>query len=217
MTIDDPEVARLKDRFAAPPPGGGAGEGCPDPDRIWRAAHGELAWSQTEDLLSHTAACPACTVAWRMAREQAIAGGVSIGRRPAGNAWVRYAAAAVVLIVLGGLVVQRSLRKVDESAFRATSPNAIVAATGDGVELARSGFHLRWTPGPTGTRYAIQVTDERLATIVEAAGLSTPEFRVPEAALLRLPAGARVFWQVKAVSPDGERVTSATFLVKVGG
>lgn len=217
MTIDDPEVVRLKERFASPPPGSGAGEACPDPDRIWRAAHGELAWSETEDLLAHTAACPACTVAWRMAREQAIAGGVAIGRRPAGNPWVRLAAAAVVLVVLGGLVVRQSLRKVDESTFRATSPNAIVAATGDGVELARPDFHLRWTPGPSGTRYAIQVTDERLATIAEAAGLSTPEFQVPETALLRLPEGAKVLWQVKAVFPDGERVTSATFLVRVKG
>lgn len=217
MTIDDPAVARLKERFVSPPPGSEPAAACPDPDRIWSAAHGELAWSETESLLVHTAACPACTVAWRMAREHALAGGVSIGRRPAANAWVRYAAAAVVLVVLGGLVVQRSLRQVDESAFRATAPNAIVATTGDGVELARSDFHLRWTSGPAGTRYAIRVTDERLATIAEAAGLSTPEFQVPETALQRLPAGAKVLWQVKAVFPDGQRVTSATFLVKLGG
>jgi len=220
MSFDDPATMRLKSRFVSPPPASGSTEACPDPDRIWLAARGELAWAEVESLLQHAAACPACTIAWRLAHEQAIADGALAGRanpRRRAPAWARYAAAAVVLLVLGGYVVQRSFRRVEESAFRATSPNAIAASTPDGAELSRAEFRLRWTPGPAGARYAIQVTDDRLGEIAEAKGLSVSEFQVPQAALARLPDGAKVLWQVKGTMPDGQRVTSGTFLVKVAG
>jgi len=221
MKDDDSAAERLRARFTSPPLGVEAAGDCPEPDRFWRAARGELPWSETESLLDHAASCPACTVAWRVAREQARADGAQVmvessERRAPRWRWVRYAAAAAVVVAAAGLAFQRWSRPAPEPpALRATGGSAIRSLIPDGAELPRSAFRLRWTPGPAGTRYAIQVTDEKLATIAEAFALELPEFRVPEPALVGLAPGARVLWQVKAVLPEGARVTSDTFLVRV--
>jgi hypothetical protein len=223
MSEDDVSAARrLQSRLAAPPHGAAASDDCADPDRIWLAARGELPWSETETLLDHAASCAACTVAWRMAREQARADGVSLAlESKAANAarwrWLRYGAAAAVVVLAVGLVVQRwPQRDVTAPAFRATSVHAIRSSLPDGGALPRAAFRLRWSPGPPGTRYAIRVTDDKLSPIAEAAGLDAPEFQVSEAALGRLAPGASVLWQVQAVFPDGTRVSSDTFLGRVG-
>jgi hypothetical protein len=223
MSEDDVSAAeRLRARFAAPPHGAAASDDCADADRIWLAARGELPWPETLALIDHAASCAACTVAWRMAREQARADGVSVmpgskGGDAARWRWLRYAAAAAVVVVAAGLVVQqRPQRETEAPALRATSGHAIRPLLPDGSELPRAAFRLRWSPGPPGSRYAIHVTDEQLSPIAEAAGLDAPEFRVPESALGALAPGARVLWRVEAVFPDGTRVTSDTFLGRVG-
>jgi hypothetical protein len=223
MSEDDASAAeRLRARFAAPPHGAAASDRCADADRIWLAARGELPWSETEALLDHVTSCAACTVAWRLAREQSLRDGVSAEPGPKGQVatgWRRlgYGAAAAVVLVAAGLVAQRwPQREAEVPAFRATSDNAIQSLVPDASELRRSAFELRWSPGPAGTRYAIRVTDEHLSPIADAAGLDVPEFRVPEAALGALAPGAKVLWRVEAVFPDGARVTSETFLSRVG-
>jgi hypothetical protein len=157
-----------------------------------------------------------------MAREQARADGAAFAlESKAGSAapwrWLRYGAAAAVVVLAVGLVVQRwPQRDVTAPAFRATSVHAIRSLLPDGGALPRAAFRLRWTPGPPGTGYAIRVTDETLSPIADAAGLDAPEFQVPEAALGRLAPGASVLWQVQAVFPDGTHVSSDTFLEHVG-
>jgi hypothetical protein len=74
---------------------------------------------------------------------------------------------------------------------------------------------LRWTPGPEGTTYNLQVATERLEKISEARGLTAAEYLVPEAALRMVPAGARVLWRVETVLPDGSRAGSRTFRTRV--
>jgi hypothetical protein len=222
MKDDAAAAERLRERFVSPPEGLAVAAGCPDPDRIWRAAHAELPWPEVEALLDHAASCPACALAWRMAREQARADGVppAVALKPRDATrwgWIRYAAAAAVVVVAAGLVFQKWYpRETEGPALRTTGQNAILSAIPDGGELSRSAFLLRWTPGPPGIRYSIQVTDERLATLAEAASLDRPEFRVPEPALSALGPEARILWQVKAIYPDGTRVTSDTFVALVG-
>jgi hypothetical protein len=223
MKGDDSAAERLRARFTSPPHDVEATGDCPDPDRFWRAARAELPWSETEALVDHVASCPACTVAWRMAREQARADVAqamleSRERSVPRWTWVRYAAAAAVVVAAAGLAFQRWSRPTPEApALRATGSSAIRSLIPDGSELPRAAFRLRWTPGPAGTRYSIQVTDEKLSAIAEAFALELPEFRVPETALADLAPGARVLWQVKAVFPEGTRVTSDTFLARVAG
>jgi hypothetical protein len=211
----------LQARFASPPPGIAAADHCPDPDRIWLAARNELPWSEVPRLLDHTATCPACTVAWRMAREHwrtESPSAASAERRLARRdwSWLRYGAAAAVLFAGIGIALHEwSPGTPERPGLRVTARSAIHSLVPDGGVLPRSDAVLRWTPGPLGTRYSIQVTDERLVTLAEASALDGPEFRVPEASLSGLGAGATILWQVKAVFPDGTRLTSDTFAVRV--
>ena len=221
MKENEAAAELLRARFTSPPRGAVVGDDCPAPDRIWLAARNETPWSEIRSLLDHAAACPACTVAWRLAREQhrTEARAVPMAAIPVprpDRRWLRYGAAAAVLFVGAGLALYRWSPKEPESpGMRATAPIAIRALVPDGGALPRQGFRLRWTPGPPGTRYSIQVTDERLATLAEAPSLERPEFLVPEAAVSRLGPDERILWQVKAVFPDGARVTSDTFLARV--
>lgn len=218
MTRGDGFDERLRERFVAPPRGAATGADCPDADRIWRAARGELPFAETSALLDHVAACAACTVAWRLAREQAVADPVVVGSASPRTLPWRWAAAAVVLVAVSGLALREWSRRGEEAgALRSTAETAIRAAVPDGAALPRSAFVLRWSGGPAGTRYTVLVTDERLAPVAEAANLDRTELRVPEASLAPLPAGARVLWQVKAVYPDGTRVASPTFVNRVEG
>ena len=82
------------------------------------------------------------------------------------------------------------------------------------VALPRDAFRLRWTPGPEESRYQVRVTTEELRVLATAADLTSPEFTV-EPAVLSLPSGASVFWQVDVSLPNGERLTSPTFITRV--
>jgi hypothetical protein len=46
-------------------------------------------------------------------------------------------------------------------------------------------------------------------------GLDRPEFQVPDEALGSIESGSRVFWQVTARLPDGRRIESKTFFVRI--
>ena len=49
--------------------------------------------------------------------------------------------------------------------------------------------------------------------IIEA--LNQPEFRVPAALLAEQTEGATVYWRIEAVLPDGTRVSSAVYVVRL--
>ena len=59
------------------------------------------------------------------------------------------------------------------------------------------------------------MTTEELQVLATAADLTAPEHTVEPAVLSRLPAGASVFWQVDVSLPNGERLTSSTFITRV--
>jgi hypothetical protein len=221
MTHGDGFDERLRERFVEPPRGAPSRLDCPEAERISRAARGEAPFDEVQAILDHLSACAACTVAWRLARESAVAEGEPVRAQPSTVAsWrrpvVRYAAAAVVLVAVAGIAVREwSRRSGDDAGFRTTGEAAIRAAIPDGGELPRGAFLLRWTPGPAGTRYTVLVSDERLTPITEGANVGSPEFLVPEEALTALPSGARVLWQVRATLPDGTRVATQTFVARV--
>ena len=59
------------------------------------------------------------------------------------------------------------------------------------------------------------MTTEDLQVLATAADLTASEFEVEPAVLARLPSGARVLWQVDVSLPNGERLTSSTFITRV--
>lgn len=74
--------------------------------------------------------------------------------------------------------------------------------------LPRDAFVLRWQVAPEweGARFSITVTAEDLTPVAEARGLEETEYRVPAEALAGVPPGARLFWRLEALRPDGKRL-----------
>ena len=115
---------RLTERFIQPPQGARSRQDCPEAERISLAARGEATFEEVQALLDHAAECAACTVAWRLARESALAQGEAVKARRT-TQWnrpvLRYAAAAVIVVAVAGVALREwSRRPVDESGFRTT-------------------------------------------------------------------------------------------------
>ncbi len=83
--------------------------------------------------------------------------------------------------------------------------------------LARDSFILSWQPGPAarGARFDVRVKTRQLEPVAEERGLEVPEYQVPATNLADLPPGARLYWQVEVVSPDGSRLRSETFRARL--
>jgi len=191
---------------------------CPEPARLWAAVRGELTPGETSALVDHTAGCPACAEAWRLARDVGPAAPArpEVGRPARSSAWrggwgavaAAVAAVAVVSAVLLG-------RAPEVPQYRAAEETAIRSLVSEERPLPRAAFVLRWTPGPAGSRYTVEVATEELTPLARAGGLTAAEYAVSEAALRGVPAGGRVLWRVETVLPDGSRAGSATFRTHV--
>lgn len=74
--------------------------------------------------------------------------------------------------------------------------------------LPRNAFVLRWQVAPEwqGAHFSVTVTAEDLTPVAEAWGLEATQYRVPAKALAELPPGARLFWRLEAVRPDGAQL-----------
>jgi len=68
MSEIDLELDRLRRAFASLE-GRAPGPGCPEPERLWSAARGELPAEVVRPLVRHLVECGACAEAWRLARE----------------------------------------------------------------------------------------------------------------------------------------------------
>ena len=152
---------------------------------------------------------------WRVARDlyrEAPRGAGSTPVRRSIPSWM--AAAAALLVAVGIGVILRISTPVDD-AFRDSDQYVVNALVPSDATLSRDAFRLRWTPGPTGSRYHLRVTTEDLKVLTTVSDLTTPEFVVSRDVLSTVTAGSQVFWQVDAVLPEGNTVSSPTFVVKV--
>jgi hypothetical protein len=190
---------------------------CPDPDRLWSACRGERSPEETRALVDHTAVCPTCAESWRLARELSAVAPAPLRDVPVAAGRSRRAwwgglgglAAATAAVVLAAV----SLRGPGEVVYRDRPALTIRSLTREGRPVPRGLCVLRWTRGPAGTRYDVQVATEDLVAIARGRGLEVAWFQVPESALGALPAGSRLLWRVDATLPDGRRVASPTFVV----
>jgi hypothetical protein len=191
-------------------------------ERIWLAVSGALPPEERRELVERTATDPGCAETWRIASEMWRASQASAVREdavPAPALTTRWTprwlatAAAFFLVTAIGVVSLVNRRTGDE--FRTSSGFVVASLVPADRALPRNAFRLRWTPGPEGSRYQVRVTTEDLRVLATADDLSAPEFAVDPAALSGLPGGASVFWQVDVSLPNGERLTSSTFITPI--
>lgn len=215
MTTPSADVDRLRRAFAdlvehAAPPAGG----CPSPDRLWWAARGELPAAESRALVLHTAECPWCAEAWRLAlelRSEAHAEKPArLGTRWWGGALPMAAAVTAVALAAGVLLQQDGPAR-----YRAQERGAVRALVAEDRPLPRAACVLRWSSAGEGARYDLRVATTALAVVYSTRNLSATEEQVPASALAALPAGTRLLWQVEAVAADGTRTASATFMARL--
>jgi hypothetical protein len=178
------EGESLRERFLSR--GGEArGERCPGVERIWTAAHDGLPRSEFRDLVEHAASCPACTAAWRLAREIAVEDLANVAShapdRAGAPAWLRprwltVAAAAAAVFVLAVFVSHRPARSpMPAPSYRTQKVTEIRALVPEGTVLSRRSCVLRWSSGPAGSAYNVRVTDEDLKPVASARRLGREE------------------------------------------
>lgn len=193
------------------------GEDCPPAEEIWEAVRGEGTASQRRQVVDHTATCPTCAEAWRLAMElmpHAEAGAAGGSSRPVRHSdWWPAAMAAALLLAAGAAFLL--LRGAPPEPVLRGGDEVIQALTGEGPVARAGGVRLRWTAGPEGTLYDVVVTGEDLEVVTTAEGLTEAELLLPEAALAGLPSGARLLWRVEAQLPDGSRRASPTFTTRL--
>jgi hypothetical protein len=219
MTPNHEELARLRQGFHSMADSAPGRPDCPDPERIWDAVAGRLPSEQVRELVDHTASCPGCAEAWRLARELIPEAPEEHSRvaRPVfgtrgGWRWMA-AAAAVVLSVAAVQLWRMSPAGGPPGSFRDAGSEIIRSLLVDGEALPRTGFLLRWTTDTRSVpRFDVRVATEDMQVIAVVQGLEEPEYLVPEGALEQLFAGDRVMWQVEAVQDDGNRAVSPTFV-----
>jgi putative zinc finger protein len=227
VSIEDAASERWRRAFADLGERAAPGPECPEPDRLWAAAAGELSTPERHEIFLHTASCASCAAAFRLARGLSREGTAAPGEertaesiRPlpsfAQRRWVRWTAplaalaAAVLLVVLapGGWWKPRP-------PYRGGEAFEIRSRLPDGAALPRDRAELRWTAGPPGARYEARVLTREGREVAVEGGLEQPRVRVPPDALAGVPAGSTLYWQVKAILPDGKTVVSKTFSVRL--
>ncbi len=84
----------------------------------------------------------------------------------------------------------------------------------DGQSLPRDRFELRWQ-GLAAARYDVRVMTTDLEEVAVGTDLGTAELLLEEDDLKCLEAGTMLLWQVDAYLPDGGRVPSVTYQVRL--
>ncbi len=225
------DVRRWREAFASLALDARPAEGCPDPERIWMAVRVELSPGEVRELVDHTAVCPVCAEAWRLAREltaEASPAGEVHGaliersaksRRTAWR-WGSMIAAAAVIMLVTVLSIQFDESPVNlpgtpgfgTPQYREGSEADIRPLSPADRPLPRDRFQLKWSSGPSGTRYQLQLATADLVVVLQAHGLEEPSYLVDEKTLQPFPSGTRFIWQVEAAYADGTRRTSDTFV-----
>lgn len=188
---------------------------CIPSERLWEAVHDQLGADELKRVLDHVAGCAACARAWRIAQEIAPAPAATATREQRATRalwpWGLLAAAVVLVFSLIALPVRQATKPV----YRDEGTSSIMALTPDGAVLSRQDCVLRWSPGPDGSRYRIEVATAERGVIASRQDLDTEEFRVPAEALEGTAGGTELFWRVTAVTLDGDEHSSVTFIASI--
>lgn len=220
--MKDDELSRLRTAFTAPSEAipVASTTSCPEPDRIWEAVRGELPPDEIREIVDHVALCASCAEDWRIAmafekesrnqREDVVRPFPAVRRF---QTWIAAAAAALVLTV-GGLLYQQTQKVAPEAGYRGGA-----SRTGTVAEQTcpRQACVLTWTPVAGAESYEVLVSNRaELTTVADPEGLTSTQYQVPASALAGLPSGTSLQCIVTAVFPDGreEQVSSFPATVK---
>lgn len=152
--------------------------------------------------------------------DELATGGRELGHRGAGL-WRPLATGliAATVVTAVGLGVWRpwSPQKPQVAQRAGSATEALRSLVDPEATLPRQAFVLRWETEPPweDARFSVTVTTEDLTLVAEVHGLEKTRYEVPAKALAALPAGARLFWWVEAVRPDGARRRTKAFEVRL--
>lgn len=214
MTMKDEELSRLRAAFTAPAPVASTAS-CPEPDRIWEAVRGELPPEEIREVVDHAALCASCAEDWRIAvafekesrnQQENVVLPFRTARRF--QTWIA-AAAAVLVLSVGGLFYQQTQKVNPKPVNRGTGPSTGTVAE---QTCPRQACVLTWPPAEGAESYEILVSNSaELTTVADPKGLTTTQYQVPVSALAGLPSGTRLQCTVTAVFPDGREEQVASF------
>ncbi len=225
MNEPNSDVSKLREQFRAAAGEADRASDCPGAERIWDALHGGLPPEDRRTIIDHTARCSACAEAWRLARE--IGGTVPAVQATIGHAgvgpvhgigwrrWVPLAAAAALVVVVGLVLRPGPIRDDEPPQYRMGDEAGIRSLLPEETPLPRSACRLRWSAGPVGTRYDIEVATADLDVIARARGIEQTEFTVPADRLADLPPASKLLWRVEATLPDGRIIATPTFIARL--
>ena len=190
------------------------GPDCPEPARLWELADGNV----DETVLDHVSGCPSCQEAVRLGRVLSEpTGDENVGEPETaanGSRWgFAVLGAALAAGIVGVIVLRPLVEAPDADVIRGELAVPIRSDTPDAVP--RSAAELRWTAGPEGTVYDVRVLDEQLQPVAEAVGLEVPHWTIPAERLQQLPAPTSLQWRVTARTPEGRRLSSPTWAVRI--
>lgn len=217
---DDAQLKRAFSSLAGTTPPG-TPETHPSPERIYDAVRGKLPPAELRAIVEHLAECPDCAEEWRLAVAFEEEGGASAPAVPSQRGFPRLVAvAATVLVALLGVGLWwTTFRAPEAPVYRAAGDAEIVSLLAEGDPLDRDEPVLRWEvaepEAADGTTYDLLVTTADLEMVAEASDLPEPRYEIPSEALAELPPGTGLLWRVEALSPDGSRVTSPTFVTPI--
>ena len=189
-----------------------------DHDRVWAAVRGALPAAERRALVERLAGDPAIAEAWRIAhtlRRDDPWEPVVESRRstPVVGRWL--ATAAVALLAISAVLLVSRLDRSNGDTLRTPGGTRVESLIASDAAMPRDAFRLRWSPAPAGARYQVRVTTEDLRVLTTIANLAEPQVTVDQAALAGLTPGTRVFWQVEATLPSGQRTASQTFATRL--
>jgi hypothetical protein len=222
MKREEGELAKLRRAFASASQPAPAPADCPSPEKIWEAVRGESPAREIQAVVTHMAGCSACAEDWRLAMamqrsETSVAKVIpaterfSAGRRL--RNWGLAAAAVLALAVVG---LQWAQQANDQASTYRGEESAIHSLVAEGQSLPRNEFLLRWSaPETPGATYDVEVSTEDLRVVASGDDLREPQFLVTASALAGLPPGTPLLWKVDAELPQGEHVSSTTFVTTV--
>lgn len=189
-------------------------EDCPEAPRLWAAARGEAPPDETRELIDHTASCAACAEAWRLAVHLEEEAPAARAAPSVARWWPAAAAAALVVVAVG---VHQLREPAAPPVMRAAAESGLLSELAADATLPRDAAVLEWRlePPREGARHAVRVTTEDLHELAAADDLATPAYVVPPEALTGLEPGTRVLWRVESFLPDGRRLSSETFTVRI--
>jgi hypothetical protein len=208
-----PDIARLRAALASFE---GKSDSTTDAGRIFDALHGELSAAEREAVVDELVVNAEAAEAWRLARELTPESGETRALTPERGplwTWVPLAAAAVLVLAVGGQVFG-PWRVGDEPVYRSSDQRSISSQLPNGAALSRAKPSLRWT-AIEGARYRVRVLTAALEPLEEASDLTAAEYTLSAETLNKLPPGAQLLWQVEARIPGAARIVSPTFTARL--